>query len=369
MRDSDRRRLGRVKVLSATVLVLGTATMLFSVTFRERPYDFSRSRRPIRDHLLDLQVSGSKRIWAVGHHGRILRSDDGGRSWLFSASGVETPLSSVAVRDDAGLAVGYGGVILRTLDRGRTWTRVASGVDVYLTTVRWLSDTRALAAGEWGTMLTSGDAGESWSTVTSREHDFIINDVDLSGDGAGWAVGELGQALHSSDGGRTWSYRRIAGEETLFSVAALGPAEVWIAGVDSLLLHSTDGGATWERGKAPCDPTQLLRVRFAGSRGYAVGRRCAVVTEDGGRSWRASRLTEGVQYSWLYGLHVTPDAVWAAGYAEALFRAGADDDSWERVTIERDDHQPSRPSHARTAPLGAPEGSPPKGQEHAAGTG
>ncbi|MGH7856178.1 MAG: hypothetical protein ACREQY_02535, partial [Candidatus Binatia bacterium] len=98
-----------------------------------------------------------------------------------------------------------------------------------------------------------------------------------------------------------------------------------------------------------CDPTQLLRIRFAGARGYVVGRRCAAVTEDGGRSWRFSRLGEGVRYSWLYGLHVSADEAWAAGYGEALFRASADDGSWRRLTIERG--RDEGPYRARAASL------------------
>ncbi len=326
-----------LRLALATVAVLGTASLLFLTTFRERPPDSTTAIRPTEEDLLDIVAAGGARLFAVGHHGRILRTDDAGATWSFPASGVDTPLAGVTARDEkTGLAVGYGGVILRTVDGGETWAPVASGVDVYLTSVRFLSGARALAAGEWGTVLESDDDGASWRTVTSGEHDFIVNDFDVGADGRGWLVGELGRAMETRDGGRSWAPRMVVPEETtLFSVDVLSANELWIGGADGLLLHTSDGGATWSRLRAPCAPTQILRVRFDGARGYAVGRRCAAVTEDGGASWRASALGELVPYSWLYGLVVAGGDVWAAGHGERIFRAGAGDDGWRRVTVTR----------------------------------
>ncbi|MGH7806218.1 MAG: WD40/YVTN/BNR-like repeat-containing protein, partial [Candidatus Binatia bacterium] len=165
-----------IRLAVATVGVLGTASLLFLMTFRERPAEASATIRPTEEDLLDVVVPDRDQLWAVGHHGRILRTGDGGKTWSFPASGVDTPLAGVAARDaKTGLAVGYGGVILRTTDGGERWAQVASGVDVYLTGVRFLAGGRALAAGEWGTVLESTDDGASWRTLTSGEHDFIIN--------------------------------------------------------------------------------------------------------------------------------------------------------------------------------------------------
>ena len=328
-----------LRLAGAMIGVLGTASLLFVLTFRERRFEATGRAHPIAEHLLDVAVRGGTRVWAVGHEGRILYSRDGGQDWLFAESGVDTPLAGVAFRDDmVGLAVGYGGVILRTADGGHTWARIPSGVEVYLTAVRFLAGGRALAAGEWSTILASDDDGASWHTVTSGEQDFMIDDVDVTDEGTGWAVGEFGRAMQTSDAGRSWTPRRIVNDEsTLFTVDAIDTTEIWIGGADSVLLHSTDGGATWQRSHAPCRATQILRLRFARDRGYAVGRRCVAVTEDGGRSWQASSLGESIQYSWLYGLDVTPDEAWAVGYGEAVFRAGRGDDSWRRVAVRREE--------------------------------
>jgi photosystem II stability/assembly factor-like uncharacterized protein len=98
-------------------------------------------------------------------------------------------------------------------------------------------------------------------------------------------------------------------------------------------------------------------VRFAGDRGYAVGRRCVLGTTDAGRSWQVSQLRGTVRYSWLYGLHVTPEEAWTAGYGEAIFRAGSTDESWQRVAIERERGDGALGHRAQAIDLGShPEG-------------
>ncbi|MGH7805736.1 MAG: WD40/YVTN/BNR-like repeat-containing protein, partial [Candidatus Binatia bacterium] len=111
--------------------------------------------------------------------------------------------------------------------------------------------------------------------------------------------------------------------------------EIWASGIENILVHSADGGQTWQELAAPCrTKTQLLRIRFAGPRGYVTGRRCVAFTEDGGQTWQSSSLGHAVRYSWLYGIALTPTEVWAAGYREGLFHAGAND-QWERIAIDR----------------------------------
>jgi photosystem II stability/assembly factor-like uncharacterized protein len=330
-------RAGEIlRLAGGVVAVLGTATLLFTLAFREPTDDLRAAPRPVPDDLLDVTVAGET-VTAVGHNGRILQSSDGGKSFAFRDSGVTTPLAAVAFRDErTGLAAGYGGVILRTTDGGRTWSRAASGTDLYLMSLHTRPGGDTFAAGEWGTVLRSRDEGASWETVTSREHDFIVSEIDLADDGGGWAVGELGRALVTGDGGTTWSPRQLLSDESrLFSVDVLTREQVWISAAGGLLLRTADGGASWERVRTPCGETELLRIRFAGARAYAVGRRCALVSDDAGAHWRRSTLDAEISFSWAYGLHVMPDAVWAAGYRESLFRADALDSSWQRIVVDR----------------------------------
>ena len=56
---------------------------------------------------------------AVGSHGTILRTTDGGASWVSQRSGTTYVLKGVSFTDvDTGTAVGINGTILRTTDGG-----------------------------------------------------------------------------------------------------------------------------------------------------------------------------------------------------------------------------------------------------------
>ena len=346
-----------LKVTAAATAVLGATALLFFGAFHERKVTMDGKVRPLREDLLDLVSDPSGKVWAVGQVGRILHSSDGGKSWTFQKSGITTALSGLAFRNpNVGVAVGYDGVILRTTDGGASWVKVPSGVQLYLTSAYAGPGSTMFAAGELGTILTSDDDGATWRIVTTKQHDFIINGIDLSPSGRGWAVGELGKALYSDDGGKTWAPRvitdsLIANETTLFSVDVVSDLEIWASGLDSLLVHSADGGATWQQMEAPCAAkTQLLRVRFAGPRGYATGRRCVVYTEDGGQNWKPSSLAQKIRYSWIYGIDLKPEAVWMAGYREGMFRAGSED-SWEEVVVDRNAERAPAEYVAKTAPV------------------
>ncbi|HEY0728660.1 MAG TPA: YCF48-related protein, partial [Pyrinomonadaceae bacterium] len=61
--------------------------------------------------------------WVVGARGMLLRTTDGGETWVAAHTNAKVTLLSVQfVNDDDGWAIGRGGTILRTSDEGRTWT-------------------------------------------------------------------------------------------------------------------------------------------------------------------------------------------------------------------------------------------------------
>jgi photosystem II stability/assembly factor-like uncharacterized protein len=66
--------------------------------------------------------------WAVGAHGVIAHTEDGGRTWSWQSSGTTTTLRSVAFGDlQHGIAVGDDGFVRSTIDGGRTWTAPPAG--------------------------------------------------------------------------------------------------------------------------------------------------------------------------------------------------------------------------------------------------
>src|SRR5690242_15651566 len=73
--------------------------------------------------LVDARRIG-ERIVAVGDHGYIVLSDDGGKSWRRAKAPAAPLLTGVDFLDSKqGLAVGHDGTILETGDGGETWTQ------------------------------------------------------------------------------------------------------------------------------------------------------------------------------------------------------------------------------------------------------
>src|SRR5258706_15222712 len=97
---NDRSAIIRWSLTAATLVLLVVALAL-----RERKDPEAVPIRPIAEDLLDVAVGTEGHVWAVGQHGRILRSADAGRSWSFPDSGVDTPLAAIRFRDaNVGLA-------------------------------------------------------------------------------------------------------------------------------------------------------------------------------------------------------------------------------------------------------------------------
>jgi photosystem II stability/assembly factor-like uncharacterized protein len=67
-----------------------------------------------------------------------------------------------------GIAVGEHGVILSTLDGGTTWTPVSSGVVTTLTAVEFCSPMVGIADGAEGVILRTTDGGNSWTMVAGN---------------------------------------------------------------------------------------------------------------------------------------------------------------------------------------------------------
>src|SRR5258708_17576822 len=62
-------------------------------------------------------------VVAVGEFGTILRTTDGGVTWILQSSGTTNSLYGVSFADaNTGTVVGRSGTILRTIDGGSTWT-------------------------------------------------------------------------------------------------------------------------------------------------------------------------------------------------------------------------------------------------------
>ena len=213
---------------------------------------------------------------AVGDHGVVVRTEDGGETWQVAESRVDCRLDDVLwINSQFVVAVGGGydritgisrGAILRSNDAGRTWRQ---GDATNLPRLRKLSyrteDRVIVAHGDWGpsslsrtfisrnagrSFQNSGDPDEAgsparelstesltkWSTIT--QVNAPIRDVCRAGENGLrlFAVGDHGTIARSDNSGRTWRAMRQDATRAAMLMIANEPASVaWpLLGSESL---------------------------------------------------------------------------------------------------------------------------------------
>jgi photosystem II stability/assembly factor-like uncharacterized protein len=262
----------------------------------------------------------------VGQDGLIVVTSDGGKKWeqvkvelpkkdwrsgpphIFSISRGTNPQNV--------WAVGPGGTILRSRDSGKSWEDKSLDKDVTLNGISFGSDTEGWTVGEFGSILHTSDGGDTWQEQKnvlnlpkytrpelSEEdalkqrvpqlylEDLFLVSVAFKNTLAGYVTGESGILLTTIDGGATWTNGSSGGFNTLLSVAPAGEhhaaAATGVLGTLALLE-----GDTWS--PLPDVRTHVLTwlrdVSFSKSSGFGIscgGKGTILVTQDGGKSWKA----------------------------------------------------------------------------------
>ncbi len=298
-----------------------------------------------------VQCVGTQLAWAVGEHGSIWKTADGGRTWTFANAPVDCSLRSVCfLTDKIGWVVGGGispytrrdwGIVLGTQNGGLTWEIVTWKTVPWLHHVKFFGLEYGIALGEAspqfpsGVLLTQdggktwqpmrGDAGQSWRTGDfvdentgylggpRGEHAPVgggkllprsmttlglraVHAIALQPDSSGWMVGDGGLALFTRTAGAAWeeplqSLPRELRDFVDFRAVACRGNRVWLAGSPgSAVWHSPDGGRTWKP-SATGDPAPIESLSFSSDTyGCAVGAfGKMLVTDDGGATWTAAR--------------------------------------------------------------------------------
>lgn len=243
-------------------------------------------------YLQDLDVVGPDSAWALTVGNQIIRTTDGGATWvLLTPPGPPRGMVSLASMDPshAWVAIGsrlthHDGSVYGTVDGGLSWHRTAVGSG--LPQIGFLSD----ATG------------------------FLLLHQGLS-------TYEAVRLLGTTDGGRSWRLVAASGPRPntpLYYGQKSGftfrdPVDGWITGTfggKSVVMYVThDGGATWRTETLPAPPgvahvkgsVGTLPPRFFGSGGvlpviYTEGA-LFYRTGDGGRTWIPGAPIGAMRYS------------------------------------------------------------------------
>ena len=301
--------------------------------------------------LHDVKLVGSKFAIAVGDHGAIWKSGDGGQSWTLSRCGLDVALRSVCFLDNrtgwiaGGDLVGYSGmdrgVLLTTRDGGETWQQIKHELLPPLRHVKFFGLDDGLVVGQPTALSPAGiyktsDGGKSWQGVQGEtSHDWkamcflepemgvvagingrvslmggdqlypsklqpqgfrSIRAIGLLSNDSGWLAGDGGLILSTATGGVVWEPPANPLPEELregidFHAVDVRDKKIWLAGSPgSVIWHSPDGGLRWVK-QITGQAAPLNAIRFSSDQlGLAVGSFGVIVrTEDGGTTWKAVR--------------------------------------------------------------------------------
>ena len=192
-----------------------------------------------------------------GHHGGVLRSTDGGRTWsktsLAGASDDAMGMGIAGPEPGTVYAAGHD-TFFKSADAGRTWKSME--VDLPGRDIHGM----AVAPDRAGRLYTnvtrhgfyrSDDGGAKWTKAASGSFPADVIQVSASAGDVVYVASVQGGVLRSGDAGATFvSTGRLTGSLLSVAASATDPETVY-AGTSSGLFASIDGGKTWSARTVP----------------------------------------------------------------------------------------------------------------------
>lgn len=246
--------------------------------------------------------------------------------WQPQTSGTDVPLRGISVLSDLVVwASGAKGTVLRTIDGGETWVKVSvtgaealdfrdvQGIDANTAFVL------SIGPGEQSRIYKTTDGGKSWQLQFTNKHPKAFYDCFAFWDSKhGIALSDSVDGkfpLIATSDGVTWTPVAVKNmpaalsDEGAFAasgtcIATYGKKDVWFGtgGPAARVFHSRDRGKNWTVAETPilhgAASQGIFSVLFLSNKeGVAVGgdyqapdkaEKCSAVTHDGGKSWSLS---------------------------------------------------------------------------------
>jgi photosystem II stability/assembly factor-like uncharacterized protein len=239
--------------------------------------------------ILDVALAGD-RLVAVGERGHIVLSDDYGKTWRQMPCPTRTPLTAVYFPDSRnGWAVGHENVILRTTDGGESWIRQypTGGIEERYLDVYFNDLERGFAIGAYGFARATENGGKIWEPLDVFEEELHLNKVSVGPDGRLYIAVEAGELLTSGDSGANWKSLPTPYEGSLFGILPLGPRTLLTYGLRGHVFRSLDGGETWESIETGSVVLIMDGIRHSTGAIVLAGQSGQfLISNDGGRSFR-----------------------------------------------------------------------------------
>ena len=241
--------------------------------------------------LHDVEFVDAQHGFAVGDRQALLRTDDGGATWVPhdpQAEGRDLDEIDCADAHQCIVTTGGGDRLVRTTDGGETFSLVAASSDP-IHAVAFASAIAVSAAGASGATVVSDDGGINYSAVGGRLSG-AYSAVKAGGQpGTAYAPGDNGALAITTDAGATWVRGNVATSEDVrdvsFPTAQIGYALDTAGGV----FRTQSGGQAWSALDAGASDPPSAIVAPAPATVLTVGPRGVRRSTDGGESFSGVR--------------------------------------------------------------------------------
>ena len=217
----------------------------------------------------------------LNYKGGVCRSDDGGKNWTKSNSGMDETAATHILLDptspvDARVlyVAGFGRGVYKSSDGGKTWNRKNQGITqtepfawrlarasngtLYVLIARRSEDGSIGNAGD-GALYVSKDGAEHWTPIALPKASNAPNGLAIDPDSperlyiTTWARaagqhGDGGGIFLSEDGGKNW--KQVLEQDRHIYDITIDPADpkiIYAAGFESSAWRSSDRGLHWSR--------------------------------------------------------------------------------------------------------------------------
>jgi len=279
---------------------------------------------PTSKHLYDIVFPTRLKGWIVGENGALVRTTDGGASWILLPPLDLDQHPGISFADSLrGWMTGAIGMFYSTTNGGDAWRQdYLTGlpwtayfykvhVAMYATGIRgWAAGGRQ--ANLLGTVYTTTGDGY-WSPQVFAFSGRLVG-VEALTDSLGWIVGDRGLILKTTNGGRWWNQQESGTETNFNSVKFFDRKEGIVAGDSGKILRTTDGGENWKTTFDTGDEVLFTIWKHNDSTVYVGGSGATIlISTDRGKTWER-QVFDAPSNITIEGIFFTgPTDGWAVG--------------------------------------------------------
>lgn len=259
------------------------------------------------NYLSGVYAITSDNVIVVGSNGTILKTPDGGVSWVKKPSGTTLNLGEVQFpTPSVGYVTASEGKLLKTTDGGETWAAIDLGANTIFLSLSCVNENLIFLSGidanSNSILLKSTNGGSTWETIIGSSPQIRLYDIQFSSEQIGYASNAYSPSsskiLKTQDGGKNWTV--IDNTQIPFNFTNANVGFYYDLG----LYKTTNEGNTFSK---ITQGSGIFREIFAVDENNVWGILCCILDGDGSsRGIRKISSSDSVNYIEITALENDP---------------------------------------------------------------